>query len=50
MIRVTSPISPIGGFSAIGGLSDRGVGLGGLNGLGGMLGPAGPKAPGERTS
>ncbi|MFD1371454.1 flagellar hook-basal body complex protein FliE [Actinoplanes sichuanensis] len=45
MILLTSPISPIGGFSAIGGLSDRGVGLGGLNGLGGMLGSSEPQAP-----
>ncbi|SDT75907.1 flagellar hook-basal body complex protein FliE [Actinoplanes derwentensis] len=35
---MTSPIGPIGGFSAVGGISERGVGLGGLNGLGGMLG------------
>ena len=45
MIILTSPISPIGGFSAIDGISGRGVGLGGLNGLGGMLGASEPAAP-----
>ena len=33
MITLTSPISPLGGFSAIEGLSGRGVGLEGLGSL-----------------
>lgn len=33
---MTSPINPLGGFSAIEGISGRGVG--GLNGLGGLIG------------
>lgn len=34
---MTAPIGRLGGFSAVGGISERGVGIGGLNGLGSML-------------
>ncbi|MDI6099923.1 flagellar hook-basal body complex protein FliE [Actinoplanes sp. NEAU-A12] len=35
---MTSPISPLGGFSAVEGISGRGGGLGGVSGLGGLTG------------